>query len=196
MLRPSKYYQWRDYWDDKIDFLMSWVLTWITVSCLGTRVTRQSGKTIYRIQNLYSSANPEPLFFLLILHLFLFLLHAHFCLCFDQEQTLVQQDEKGAGEEALTQVYRKQSENSCILPLEASKKFSVSHVSPARVERWGLSYSNNTLQQPPSPCPAMCHAQLLDISKEASPSSSLHPRRRSLAVWMLTVTLPTHLKAK
>lgn len=108
---------------------MSWDLTWITVSCLETWVTiRQSGKTIYRIQNLYSSANPDPLFFLLILHLFLFLLHAHFCLCFDQEQTLVQQDQRGAGEEAITQGFRKESENNCILPLEAHKKFSVSRV--------------------------------------------------------------------
>lgn len=47
ILRLSNH-QWRVCWDDKIDSLMSRDLTWITVSCLETRVTcRQSGKTIY-----------------------------------------------------------------------------------------------------------------------------------------------------
>ena len=110
-----------------------WVLPWTTVSCLGTWVIRKSGKTIYRIQYLDSSANPKPLFFLLILHLFLFLLHAHFCLCFDQEQTLVQKDDKGDGEEACSQVYRNQSDHNCILPSQARTNFSVSHIKPAWV---------------------------------------------------------------
>lgn len=161
---------------------------------LGNTSYQAVRKTIYRIQYLYSSANPKSLFFLLILHLFLFLLHAHFCLCFDQEQTLVQQDDKGAGEEAFTQ-YREQSEKNCILPLEANKKFSVSHITPARIECFDLLYCKTSLQQPPSPCPETCHTQPLDVSNEALSSLSLHPLRQSLFVWMLTVTLPAHLKS-
>ncbi|KAG7154459.1 MAP kinase-activating death domain protein-like 2 [Homarus americanus] len=80
------------------------------------------GKTTRGIQFLYSSANPKSLFFLLILHLFLFLLHAHFCLCFDQKQASVQMDGRRDGETTEREESRQiVPKNLCISSVLSSK---------------------------------------------------------------------------